>query len=143
MMMMTKAKKERREVAGALRDLPLFGGCPEPDLDALAGAGRLLHLHAGWTIMAVDTPADSAYVVVEGTTVVRRGETVLAHLGAGTVLGENALLEGRLRTATVSAETDVTMLRIGYEELTPLLAQRPALRAVIQGEYEKKRLPVA
>ena len=138
-----RAKKERREVAATLRGLDLFAPCSQQDLEALAGAGRLLHLHAGWTIMAVDTPADSAYVVVEGTTVVRRGADVLAHLGPGTVLGENALLEGRLRTATVSAESDVTMLRIGYDELTPLLDQRPTLKAVIQGEYDRKRLPVA
>lgn len=136
------AKKERREVTAALQALPLLAAVPDKDVEALAGAGRLLHLHAGWTIMAADTPADSAYVLVEGTTAVRRGPTVLAHLGAGSILGENALLEGRLRTATVSAETDVTMLRIGYDELSPLLAARPALKAVVQGEYDRKHLPV-
>lgn len=135
------AKKERREAAAALQALPLFADVPRADLEALAGAGRLLHLHAGWTIMAADTPADSAYVVVEGTTCVRKGADVLAHLGAGSVIGESALLEGRLRTATVSAETDVTMLRIGYDALRPLLDARPSLSRVVQGEYDRKRLP--
>jgi CRP/FNR family transcriptional regulator, cyclic AMP receptor protein len=137
------AKKERREVATALQALPLLAGVPGKDIEALADAGRLLRLHAGWTIMAADTPADSAYVVVDGTTCVRKGEVVLAHLGAGAVIGESALIEGRLRTATVSAETDVTMLRIGYDELRPLLASRPALQQAIQGEYDRKHLPVA
>ena len=137
-----REKKERREVAATLRSLPLFDPCTPADLEALAGAGRLLHLHAGWTIMAADTPADSVYVLVDGTTCVRRGSEVLAHLGAGAVIGENALIEGRLRTATVSAETDVTMLRIGYDELRPLLDARPALQAVVQREYDRKHLPV-
>lgn len=139
---MLRDKKERREVAAALRDLALFERCAPGDLDALAGAGRLLHLRAGWTIMAADTPADSAYVIVEGSTCVRRGHQVLAHLGPGAVIGESALIEGRLRTATVSADTDVTMLRIGYDELRPLLDGRPVLKAVFQGEYDRKHLPV-
>lgn len=135
------AKKDRRETAATLRGLPLFEPCSTGDLEMLAGAGRLLHLHAGWTIMAADTPADSLYVLVEGTTAVRRGQQLLAHLGPGSVIGETALLEGRLRTATVSAETDVTMLRIGYDELGPLLDARPILKQVVQGEYDRKHLP--
>ena len=138
-----REKKERREVAATLRQLPLFAPCSQDDLEALAGAGRLLHLHAGWTIMAADTPADSAYFLVEGSTTVSRGGQPLAELGAGAVIGELALLDGRLRSATVTASTDVTMLRIGYDELTPLLASRPVLREVVQAEYDRKHLATA
>lgn len=128
-------REEREETVRILSALPTFAGVPAADLAALAAVSRRLHLRAGWTIMAADTPADSAYVIVDGTTVVTQGETVLTHLGPGSVVGEVAMLQGRLRTATVTAQTPLTVLRLGYDDFAPLLADHPALKAVVDKEH--------
>ncbi|MDP9101545.1 MAG: cyclic nucleotide-binding domain-containing protein [Actinomycetota bacterium] len=138
--MNSTAKKERREVVATLAALPLFQETPADELEELVAAGRVVSLPAGWTMIATDTPADSVYVLLSGTTVVKRGEAVIAEVGAGAVVGEAALIDGRLRNATVSAATPVRVLRVGYDEMTDLLARRPALRQRVYAGYAQRHL---
>ena len=135
------AKKERHELVDTLAGLPVFAGAARADLEDLAGAGRVVTLPAGWTIMASDTPGDSVYVLLAGETVVRRGTQLLAEVGPGAVVGEAALIDGKLRSATVSAKSPIRVLRIGYDEMTALLGRRPALRPLVFAGYEQRHLP--
>lgn len=56
-------------------------------------------------------------------------------------MGEAALLDGRLRNASVVALSAVRVLRIGYDEMTALLERRPGLRSVVQREHDSHALP--
>jgi CRP-like cAMP-binding protein len=51
----------------------------------------------------------------------------VAQLGAGSIVGEMALLTGESRTADVIALTDVVAIRIEKNDLRPVLEENPDL----------------
>ena len=77
------------------------------DVQASPVAQRLVSCSypAGTTIFREGEPGDTFLFIVSGDAEVRRADTVVAHLGAGSVVGELALLTGTSRTTTVVAGT--------------------------------------
>ena len=104
-----------------------FADCSRDDLEALVDAGGQFALPPQWSLLQEGVPADAAYVILEGTARVYRERDVVAELGPGDLVGEMALLSGGQRSATVSSVTRLHGLRIDYDKLTHLLAQRPRL----------------
>jgi signal transduction histidine kinase len=113
-----------------LRQLPLFAGLPDEDLDNLYGMAELVHLRAGQVLMEEGDPGDSLYIATEGRFEIskRTGErdVVIAGSGAGDVIGEISLLEGSPRTATVRAVSDARLVKISRETFTQLLERSPS-----------------
>jgi len=58
---------------------------------------------------------------------VRRGGRRIAMLGPGQYFGEMALLDRGPRTATIVADTDMSLLVLGQREFAGLLDQIPSL----------------
>lgn len=92
-------------------------------ITTLATVGRSVGIPEGWSIIMESTPADSAYIILDGSVEIRKGGAVLATLGAGDVFGEIALVNHRLRNASVVAATHVQALRLGDEAIAALLEQ--------------------
>src|SRR3712207_720006 len=99
-----------------LRQLPLFAGLPEADLDWLYRMAEPVSFEAGQYVMEEGDPGDALYVVLDGEVqVTKRSGThdvVLAVRGAGEVLGEMALLEQTPRTASVRVLRDSRLLKL-------------------------------
>ncbi len=70
-----------------------------------------------------DTPGDSIYILARGNVKVSAKDEVLAILGAGSVFGEMSVLNGEPRTATITAESPVTVLRMRYLKIQRLLRE--------------------
>jgi CRP-like cAMP-binding protein len=107
-----------------LRALPLFAGLPLRDLPI--GATELA---AGEQLWRQGDAGDALYVVEKGRlTVAARlpggRESLLATLGPREVLGELALLDGGVRTASVRALEPARLLRLGTAEFQSLLLGR-------------------
>ncbi len=66
-------------------------------------------------------------IIVEGTASVRRDGRVIATLGAGDFFGELAVIAGVPRTATVTADTDMTVQALNRREFSSLLDGSPKL----------------
>lgn len=64
-------------------------------------------LPAGAELARQGEPGEALYLLLDGVLAVAVDGTVLAELGPGAVLGERAVLEGGLRTATLTAVTPV------------------------------------
>ncbi len=64
---------------------------------------------AGSDIVVQGQPAEAAYFIVDGECEVSQNGGPIATLGPGDCFGESALVEGGLRTATVTATTAVTV----------------------------------
>ncbi len=62
------------------------------------------------TLVKENGPGDGLFVVVRGQVKVQLREHVIAIIGPGSVIGEMAVLTGMPRTATVKAESPVTVL---------------------------------
>ncbi|WP_254450677.1 cyclic nucleotide-binding domain-containing protein [Aeromicrobium stalagmiti] len=87
----------------------------------IATVGTQVNIPSGWSIIMESTPADSAYIVLDGTVEIRKGGETLATLGPGAVFGEIALVNHRLRNASVVASSPISALRLGDEAVRELL----------------------
>ena len=115
------AMASKKAYVDHLRNIPLFQGCSQKDLEKIAKAGDEVTMPAGTLIVDQGQTGREAFVVLSGTVVVKRNGKKVASLGPGTIVGELSLLDHGPRTATVTCETDCTLL---------LLSQRTFLGVV-------------
>jgi CRP/FNR family cyclic AMP-dependent transcriptional regulator len=118
-------------VADQLRELGTFADASDAELRQIAEAGRVVAVPQNWSLIWERTPADKAYVVLDGDLDVRRRGEVVARLGAGDVVGEVAIVENRLRNATVVAATRLEVLHFTKDAVEKLYADIPVFRAAV------------
>ncbi len=97
----------------------------------ISASGRRVTLPAGWSPIWERTPADKAYVILEGEVSVRRHGEEIARLGPGDVVGEAAIVRHSLRTASIVALSDLDLVHFTAEAVTALCEEMPAFRAAL------------
>jgi len=110
-----------------LRNVSLFSSCSTKDLQRIAKAGDEITMAAGTLIVDQGQTGREAFILLDGTVTVKRNGKKIATLGAGTVIGELSLLDHGPRTATVTCETDCTLLLITQRHFFAVLEEVPAL----------------
>ncbi len=95
----------------------------EATVKALATHGTFVNVPARWSLMWENTPADKAYIILEGEVVIRRDNADIAELGPGSVIGEIALVNHQLRSASVFALTPLKALHFTDEAIAALVAE--------------------
>jgi CRP-like cAMP-binding protein len=136
--MLRKHDKETTAIADELAALEVFRSLDRKAVEALASSGRVVHLPTQWALVTESQPADSCYVLLSGATEVRQHGDVIATLGAGALVGEAALVQHRTRNATVVTTSEVRALRLGFDDLSTLFAQHPAVEAIFRAEWDKR-----
>ena len=118
----------------------ILDGLGPADVERVLAAGRALSLPQGWSPIAERTPADKAYLITEGEVSVRRGGVEIATLGPGAVVGEAAIVNRTLRSASVVALTPLRVVHFTRETIEDLAAEIPAfgeaLRSAATGRLE-------
>ena len=104
----------------------------DADLAKVVKAGRHLHLPADWSLIWEKTPADKAYLIVDGEVSVRKAGQEVARLGAGDVIGEMAIVNHKLRSASVVSLTPLEVIHFTKESLQQLLDEVPAFGTAIR-----------
>ncbi len=127
----------RLDSATALARTPLFSQLGRLDLARLAGELEELTFAPGQVIVREGDPADGFYVINSGRVVVLTRAPAgdgsrLSVLGAGEGFGEVALLTDSPRTATVVAETDVTVWRLSRTRFEALLGHERSIAQSIE-----------
>lgn len=102
------------------------------DAQRVLAAGNALRLPQGWSPIAESTPADKAYLITEGEVSVRKGGVEIATLGPGAVVGETAIVNRTLRSATVVALTPLRVVHFTSERLEELADEVPAFGAALR-----------
>ncbi len=110
-----------------IRHLPLFELCSKRDLRRIAALAVEREIDEGSELIREGEPGTEFYVVVDGEIDVRRRGRRVAHLGAGSYVGEIALLSRSPRTATVVATTPLRVLAIAGRDFVELLDAIPEL----------------
>jgi CRP-like cAMP-binding protein len=82
--------------------------------------------------------APECYVVEIGDAVVTIGGREVATVGQDRVVGERGRLEGRARTATVTARTRMTTWAISRRRLLDLVARSPAAAKAMYDEMRAR-----
>ena len=114
-----------------LTRLKELSGLSDKEVQQVAEAGRLVHLPESWTLIHESTPADNAYYILEGEVSVRRNKEEVATVGAGTFIGEAAIMNHTLRSAAVVTKSNVTALNFTPEAGRELADSIPAIREAI------------
>jgi signal transduction histidine kinase len=119
------------EATDFLRQVPLFSGLSESDMDQLAQIAVPVDVPAGGVLMKEGVPGDVLYIVMEGEfTVFKQGEQQeigLATSKSGDILGEIAPLTTGARSATVRAAQDSRVLMISDRAFQQVLARNPSV----------------
>jgi CRP/FNR family transcriptional regulator, cyclic AMP receptor protein len=115
-------------VVDHLANVPLFQGMTESARDAVAGLAQETHFDDGDDVTREGDEGDAFYVIVDGRLVVSRNGMTLRELGPGDFLGEISLVDGRPRTATVTATGPVKALVIRRPEFLELMDRYGAVR---------------
>jgi len=108
-------------------NIPLFSACSKRDLQRLSRAADELSISAGTDLTVEGTIGREAFVIMSGRANVLKGGAKVATLGAGDHFGELSLLDGGLRTATVTAVTDLTVLVLSKPAFNGVLDEIPTL----------------
>lgn len=122
--------------------IPLFADIERAALEGFVRIFQPVSFEAGAALVRQGQPADGAYLIESGdadvTTALPGGGTAaVATLGPGSVLGEMALLESGVRSATVIARSRVTGHFIERDGFRMLLAQRNRAAFTIQARIAR------
>jgi CRP/FNR family transcriptional regulator, cyclic AMP receptor protein len=114
--------------ANVLAGVPLFAGLSSRHLRSVAQLGTIQRFHSGTEFVRKGEPGNVAYVVLDGDCEIVRGRgKARLPIGEGSIVGEMSLIDGRERSATVVATSDVTMFCLGRNAFHALLRKEPAL----------------
>lgn len=116
----------------------LFDSVSEGAVEQLAADAEEVAVPAGTAIITEGDRPDFFYAVVEGRLgVTARGESdvlqTLVDMGAGDYFGEIGLIEQIPRTATVTALSETTLLRIDGSKLLAALTESTPSAAILDG----------
>ena len=112
-----------------IRGIPLFASLDAGELDEVLRIFERASWEPSACLMRQGQPADCALIIESGyaevvTALPGGGNATVASLGPGAVLGEMALLESGMRSATVIARTTVMTHAVERDSFRMLLAQR-------------------
>jgi CRP-like cAMP-binding protein len=131
---MTQIRSRNDDKRAMLGQLDLFSTCTKAELSQVSALTSEISARAGQTLTRQGGHGLEFFVVVEGTATARRGDTVLTTLGPGAFFGELAILDHGQRTATVTADTDMTLLVFTRGEFSGLLRTVPVVAPKIIDE---------
>jgi CRP-like cAMP-binding protein len=134
-------KRGKAEGAGSvLRGMSFFEGFDDTELDRVAALADEVDADAGAVLTEQGKPGRECFIIQRGTANVYVGGEHINTLGPGTIVGEMALISNRPRSATVVAETPMTLLSLDTEHFRTLLEEMPkAGRAVMSLLDERLR----
>jgi CRP/FNR family cyclic AMP-dependent transcriptional regulator len=111
-----------------LAAVPLFAGCSTNQLKEIAQVADEVIVKEGNELIHQGAVGVELFIILEGTASVTRDGTKVATLGRGDFVGELAVLsKGRRRNATVTADTQLTVLVVMSNGLDHLLDNVPGL----------------
>lgn len=132
------AQKARLEM-DTLARLELFGNLEYLDILEMMGRFEERHARPGEVIFRQASTGSDLYVIIEGKVAVRKDNTLIRFLEAGSHFGEFALIDHEPRSASVVAVEDCHLLVLTPEQFDRLKREDPA-RALAFYEVLSKRL---
>lgn len=115
-----------------LKKSALFATVTTSELRAVAAVAEELSFRSGEVIVREKDIGDALYLIKKGSVAISKlvgGERSvdLARMEAGECFGEMAAIDEEVRSATVSAVHECSVLRIGKEDLHDVLRDNPQI----------------
>ena len=120
-----------------------FSAFTPEEIAKISSAGTRVTLPEGWAPISERTGADKAYIILSGTVSVRQHGEEIAQLGPGDIMGEAAIVNHSLRTASIVALSPLELIHFTAEALNKLAVELPsfgeALEDVAKERFEADR----
>jgi len=110
-----------RPSADTIAKIPLFSDLEPRELERIADSFKERRYSAGDTIAVEGKSGAGFFVIGEGTATVTVGGDDRTKLGPGDYFGEIALIDEGGRTATLTAESDMTCYGMTFWEFRPIV----------------------
>jgi len=111
-----------------LAQRPLFAGLSRKELESVAALGVTQEIPANQVLTKEGAIGQEAFLIVSGRAHCSLGDQVeVANLGPGDLFGEMSLLDGARRSATVIADTDMTVTVFDRREFVRLVETSPTV----------------
>ena len=108
-----------------LKQSKVFQGLPDPGIRSIEKQMKTVKHPAGHEIVVRGDGGVGFMIITDGTVAVKTVQGKTRKLGPGDSFGEMALLDHEGRSATITAETDVTMATIPEWNFKPFLKEHP------------------
>lgn len=119
--------------------MSFFSAFTPQEIARISSAGTRVTLPEGWAPISEKTGADKAYIILSGTVSVRQHGEEVAQLGPGDIVGEAAILNHSLRTASIVSLTPMELIHFTADQLNRLAVEMPKfgeqLEAVAQQRF--------
>lgn len=142
-----RERKHKRELARRLKALEaveFLKVLREDELAAVAEGLLYAPFAAGETVTRQGAIAHWLYIVADGAVEVRvaskGGEQTVAEIKAPGFFGEQGLMTGEPRNATIVAKTDVECYRLDKETFEKIVAERPEAATEVADVLAKRRV---
>lgn len=122
-----------------LKKVPIFSGLPARELESIARSMKERVYESGAVIVKQGDPGVGFFLIADGRVEVTHDGHKIREMGAGEFFGEMALMEERVRTATVTAKTQTRCLQLVRWDFRAMLKENPDL-AVRMLEVVVRRL---
>ena len=130
--------QDKQERITMLARLSRFSDFSDDEIEKVVEEATYLTVPEGWALMVEKTPADKAYLILDGEVSVRRNGEEVATVGAGELIGEMALVNHKLRSATVVATTPLEVLHFTDETVDRLNQKIPEFQQVLSGTVQER-----
>jgi CRP/FNR family transcriptional regulator, cyclic AMP receptor protein len=131
-----------KEEVEVLKTIPLFAKLEPAKLKLLAFTSQRLTFDPGQPLFSQGDPGDAAYIVIDGEAEVSintaQGPVKVATVGRHAIIGEVAILCDVPRTATVTAKSPLTTLRIDKDLFFRLINEFPLMAVEIMRELARR-----
>ena len=133
-------RHDPKEVLRRLSEIPILRALPPEEVQELVDCVEHLEVPAGHRLITKGEVGDALYLIEQGdASVERNGAKDAIHLGAGSVVGETALLTGERRNASVIAKSPLVVWRVTRESFSELVERSPNLRHALHALVESRR----
>jgi len=123
-----------------LKNCTFLGGAEEEILGALAEKSSVQQIAEGIQVIRKGDPGSTMYFIASGKVLVHDQEVVLTHLSEGEVFGEMAVLDSDVRSASVTAEQETSLLSLERDDLWQVISTSPdALKTIIAAVLQRER----
>ena len=108
-----------------IKQAKLFQGLPDSEVRSIEKQMKTVKHPAGHEIIVRGEGGVGFMVILDGTVSVNTVQGVTRKLGPGDSFGEMALLDHEGRSATITADTEVTLATIPEWNFKPFLKEHP------------------
>lgn len=130
------------ETVAVLRNIPLFASLDPAKLKLLAFSSTFLVLEPNEALFHEGDPADSVYVIDQGTAAIVTGdsesEVTVGTLGRHQLVGEMGIFRNAPRSATIRAAGTLTVLKIDADVFLRIVTESSETALLVMRDLSEK-----